>query len=364
MKHRAVSMVFAIAVFGCGHDEESTGTDQASLARATGEIGPWSVLAPMPVVRGNHCSVVANGYLVAIGGNYKPNGGSFENLDSVHVARLRADGTVGPWQLAGKTPSPVSSCTAAAEGNELFLIDGLYDDPNAGGRLYRATLRDDGMLSEWQDAGALPSDARVLASQAYVQGRTLYAFHALLEGSGDGVALAHGTLENGILTEWTDVRWSRGFRGNAAYALSTADSGSRFVYTVGGYAGASQHNRVLSDGAGALLDENTGRPGGAFALAELPKPTTSAKAIAVDGWLFVVGGKGEVMAGVGRSDVLSSSITGTGALSAWVARDPLPEGRVAHAVVVHHDYLYVVGGAGEGGQTDAVYSARVRFPER
>ena len=158
----------------------------------------------------NHCAVYASGFRVVIGGNHKPAGSSaFQNIADVHVARVNGDGSLGAWQVAGKTRSPVSLCTAASDGNDIVLVDGIYDDGPLGGKTRRATLSSDGVLGAWQELGAMPTNVRALSSTADVRDGSLRAAYARLQDSGDGIAvLRHrcrppcsviGKIRNGCL---------------------------------------------------------------------------------------------------------------------------------------------------------------------
>jgi hypothetical protein len=368
MKHCWGRGIVALGLLaGCGSSSSSSpaNADAPDAApppsRATGDLASWQTLTPMPVARANHCAVAANGYLVVIGGNYKPAGKpDFVNLADVHVARIAADGTVGEWKLAGKTPSPVNSCTAAADGKNVYLVDGIFDSDAAGGVVRRAPLSDDGVLGEWQSLGALPKDVRILYSNAVVTNGTLNAFYAKLPDAGDGIVLASVSVTGAELGAWQQKTWLKGFRGHPQYALATVGSSS-FVYALGGYSGGNAGNSVLADGAGAALDAQ-GVPGASFVARTLPKPTSNGQAVAVDDWIFVVGGKDDVLAGKGRPDVYAANIVEGGSLDAWRTVAALPEGRTSLAVALYGDFIYATGGGFDAGGLDSVYSARVRFP--
>lgn len=350
----------ALAVTACAATENRGGASEPSSPkaetpatgpRANGTLGEWQAQPELPTPRGNLCAVAVRDWLVVVGGNYKPKGATeFVTTDEVHVAKLAADGSIGEWKLAGRTPSAVSSCTAAASEDSLYLVDGIYDDEADGKTIHVARLGDDGTLGAWTDGGALPSGVSVPYSQAVVVGGELRAFHARLPDDGDGIALVRG--RDGDFTEST---WLEGFRGHPQYVFA-----GEYVYALGGYAGATKQNAVLADGAGAKLDAS-GVPGAAFAVSALPKATAFGKAVAVDDFVFVVGGKDEVMQGKGRADVFAAKIGEGGALSEWSAVSSLPQGRTSHALVAHGSFLYVVGGGFDAGGLDSVFSAQVRF---
>lgn len=360
--------LLVLVVAGCS--SSSNGTEAVAPAplpapapnRATGALGEWETLAPMPTPRGNHCAVAANGFLVVIGGNYKPKGAKdFVTTADVHVAPIAADGSLGAWTLAGKTPSPVNSCTAASDGKDVYLVDGIFDDEAAGGKARRATLSEAGALGAWQELGALPEGVRVLYSNAVVVDGALRAFHARLPDAGDGIALASAPIAGAALGAWQQSTWLTGFRGHPQYALATIAGGGTYVYAMGGYSSGNTGNAVLADGAGARLDP-AGVPGKSFPVRALPKPTSSGQALAIDGYVFVVGGKDEVLTGKGRGDAFAAKIGEDGTLEPWSTLPALPQGRTSLALTGHGDFIYVTGGGFDAGGLDTVYSARVRFP--
>jgi hypothetical protein len=366
---------------GCGSSGKTTGGAPAGAAdaaptdaglpeaggvtRATGQLASWATSEPMPTPRANHCSVVANGFLVVIGGNYKPAGKTgFVNVADVHVARIAVDGSLGAWKVAGQTPSPVNSCTAASDGKDVYLVDGIFDDLTAGGKVRRATLSDAGDLDAWQTLGALPGGVDVLYSIARVTAGRLDAFYAELPGSGDGIALADVPVTGASLGTWSHTTWLTGFRGHPQYAFATLDGslgGGSYVYALGGYTSGDAGNDVVADGAAAALDA-AGVPGASFAVRPLPKPTSFGQAIAIDDWLFVIGGKSGVLSGEGSADAMAAKIGAGGALDAWTSTASLPAGRTSHSVAAAGDFVYVTGGGFDAGGLDTVFAARVRYP--
>lgn len=376
----SLSLSLSLSMAGCGTSSSSpssssasdSGTptdagqpDAAAATRADGRLASWTTSAPMPTPRANHCSVVANGFLVVIGGNYKPAGKTdFVNIADVHVARIAADGSLGDWKVAGRTPSPVNSCTAASDGKDIYLVDGIFDDVTAGGKVRRAALSDTGDLGAWETLGALPGGVDILYSIARVTAGRLDAFYAELPGSGDGIALAGAPIAGATLGAWQHTTWLTGFRGHPEYAFATLDAslgGASYVYALGGYVSTDGGNDVVADGAAAALDA-TGAPGKSFAVRPLPKPTSFGQAIAVDDWLFVIGGKDGVLTGAGSADAIAAKIGADGALDPWTSVASLPAGRTSHSVAASGDFVYVTGGGLDAGGLDTVFSARVRFP--
>jgi Kelch motif len=346
---RALALLVALGAAACSSRSPSA----SPTAVANGTLGAWRRLSPMPEPRANHCSVAANGYLVVIGGNHAVgDSGAFVNLDEVDVAKLNADGTLGAWQVAGKTPSPVSDCTATASGSTVYLVDGIFTDSTDQARVWSAPLSSSGKLGAWKALGALPANERVLHSEAWVSGGTLFAMVSKLPGDGDVTATIRASVAHG-LGAWSESDWLPGFRGRPEYAFT-----GKYVYTLGGYESGDAGNPTVADVSGAPVAKD-GSVGAPFSTTALPAPTTFGRVEAVDDYLFLVGGKPDIYApGVAR--VASARIAADGTLTAWTAEPSLPEPRTNEAAVVAGDYLYVTGGGSDGPGLDSVFVANVR----
>jgi hypothetical protein len=329
------------------------GSDGAKSTQANGSLGAWQSLTPMPLPRANHCAVAAAGYLVVIGGNYEPDGGtSFVDIDSVHVAPLHTDGSIGAWSLAGTTPSPVSGCTAAAKGSTIYLVDGIYDDLTDEGTVFSADLSAAGVLGAWDRLGTLPNGQDAFSSVAWVAegtDATLYAIDSSLTVT---AALSVSTAPT--LGTWSEHDWLPGFLGRPEYAFTGA-----YVYAMGGYLSNDAGNPAVTAVHGAPLGPG-GAVGTAFVTQSLPMPITYGTAASVDDWIFIVGGKSSVF-GSGEVNTLSSQVGTGGQLGAWTQETPLPEGRTDMALTLAGDFLYVTGGGYMGPGVATVFVARVRF---
>jgi hypothetical protein len=322
---------------------------------ANGTLGPWQTLTPMPQARANHCSVAAGGYLVVIGGNYEPDGGSsFISLDAVHVAPLRADGSLvpGPWTQAGTTPSPVNGCTATASGSTIYLIDGIYDDMADQGHVFSAELSSSGTLGTWKNLGRLPNGQDAFSSQAWVASDSKATLYVMDSATSSTDSLQVATAPG--FGTWTEATWLPGFLGRPEYAFTGA-----CVYAMGGYLSNDGGNPTVTAVNGAPI-EASGKIGASFSTTALPMPVTFGGGVAVDDWVFVIGGK-TALFGNGETNTYSAQVGAGGQLGAWTAQAPLPEGRTDMPVTVVGDFLYVTGGGDTGPGVDTVYAAKIRF---
>jgi len=349
----AVALLLALLAPGCGTSSHASappgdaGEDALSSRAANGSLGAWSTLAPMPVTRANFCAVVVGRAVLVVGGNY-PSDGGFTALDEIDLAVAADDGTLGPWTVAGKAPSPVTQCTVAAGGGTIFLMDGIYEDDSKGGRVYTATF-DGSTLGAWAPAAALPGTTRLISQAAWTNGDALLALDSDVDGT---TYVLSGSVAAGA-TQLAQTPWVPQFRGAPQWAVTPAAA-----YMLGGYADADAGNAVLADGFGAL--ESTMPLGAAFAVGALPEPTTFGAGVGVDDWVFVLGGRDGVLSGAARPGVVSAQASADGTLGPWAAQAPMPEGRTNFVVVSAGDYVYALGGAGTQA-TDTVFAAQARF---
>jgi hypothetical protein len=360
-----VAMVIAAGAFqACSSSSSSSATsviDAGPTTAANGAVGAWSTAPAMPFPRANFCAVATNGFLVVIGGNYSQDptaqNPTFTNLDEVDTAKINADGSLGQWIVAGKTPSPVNSCTSAALRDQIYLLDGIYDDQTAGGKLYAAQIDSSGKLSAFSVVGQNPATADLYASSAWFSGpdggETLNVFNSYLgDDNGDAGALTilHTPPQ---AVAWSESRFLPRFRGHPELAAN-----SDFAYALGGYAGGDDD--AGSDFAQQGFGESNGGTT-AFSVTSLPTATMFGDAVVVDGYLFVVGGRDSTFGNDPRADVTSAPIQSDGTLGAWSAQTPLPAPRTNERVVAYGDYVYVIGGGDTGPGLDSVYVAQIRF---
>lgn len=313
---------------------------------ATGELEPWQNAAPLPVARANHCIAVVGDTVLVIGGNRKV-GADFIKTDETHAGRVATDGTV-TWTLAGRTPSPVSECTATADGRRVFLIDGIYDRVTDARQVFTAELADDNTLSPFVPLATMPQIA--LSSEAVVRRGTLLLMDTVLPAEGDQTVTHRLPLAS---PTWTMHDWSIGFRAHAQYVFA-----DRFAYTLGGYSGATG-NPVMTDVFVAPLGAD-GAIGAARPTTPLPTPVAFGEAVAVDDFVFVVGGRAQVFGAAATAHVYAAPILDDGALGAWTAT-ALPMARTNHELALVGDFLVSTGGAVMGPGDSTVLVARVRF---
>jgi hypothetical protein len=355
-----VFLVVALAACGgasSGDDvvgDDVPGDDAPPTTVADGTLTAWRAQAAMPTPRANHCSAYVDGWVVVIGGNFRPAGSSdFVKTDEIHAARVDADGVLGAWHLAGHTPSPVTECTAMADAARLVVVDGLFDVETDGRGVWTAAIDAAGMLAPMTRIGDLPAGREVISSEGFVRDGALHLMDVELPAEDDDTLTLHATLDGG-LGAWRETGWAIGFRGQPAYAFAGG-----FVYSLGGYVGDATN--TMSPAVFAAGLDTDGALGPAFETTAMPMPIGFGEAVAVDDWVFVIGGRGQVFGAPGTTTVLAAPIGAGGALGAWGVLAALPIARTNHEVVLAGDHLVLTGGATNGPGEDVVYTARVRF---
>jgi len=318
---------------------------------ATGQLDAWQMTAPaLPTARANHCSAVIDDWVLAIGGNRKQ-GDVFVKTDEIHGMQVHADGTFGAWQLVGRTPSPVTECSATTEGRSLYVIDGLYDREADGRQVWSAVLDEAGGLSPMVSLGRLPEGTIAISSEATVRDGELLLMDTRLPAEGDSTVTLRTRLDGALA--WSVDDWRIGFRAQAQYAF-TADR----AFVLGGYKGDAGNPVSPETFSAPLAGLTTPRP-----TAALPSPTAFGEAAAVDDWVFVVGGRSQTLGGTnGSTAVVAAHVEADGSLGAWQTVAALPMLRTNHELAIAGDYLVLMGGAGTGPGDTTVLTARVRYP--
>ena len=283
---------------------------------ATGELGAWQAGPALPTPRANHCSAAIDNWVLVIGGNYQSNG-TFVKTDEIHAAPL------------------------AADGRRLYVIDGLYDTDTDSRKVYTADLDAHGMLSPLASMTDLPTIA--ISSEATVHGRDLVVMHSSLDTDATGELSTPVTAPT-----WTTTDLGITFRAQPQYAFTATHA-----YTLGGYHDTSA---VLAD---AFVAPLAGGP--AVPTTPLPTPTGFGEAVAVDDYVFLVGGRTQVFGGSGTTATYAAHIEAGGALEAWQPATALPMGRTNHDLVRVGDFLVLTGGATSGGGDATVLVSQVRY---
>jgi N-acetylneuraminic acid mutarotase len=290
---------------------------------ASGRVGPWRSLAPLPQARTAVNTVATRNALVVLGGLGASRQGE------VWFAPMLNGGALAPWTVAATRAADRGGGVALAGGRQVVWLGGR----NASGA---AT---DEVLTFEADDGALATTWTVRATLAApVSGAAVITARASLIVAGGRIG--------GVPTT-TVTRSSRAGTGAVsttalpALPVALADATGLFrdgvLYVIGG-----------RDGAGVVRDEVYGAPmnedgtvGPWTVRSRLPQGRARAGAALVNDRLVVVGGEDSMP----RSDAFQAAFLADGTLGPWTNAGALPSPATGVAVVSRGAQVLVVGGA-------------------
>ena len=330
-------ILFALTMLLLAADIPAADTDKAWIA-------DWRDTARLNVARAGAAVLAVGDYMYAIGG---VDGVDF--LDTVEVARIRADGSLGPWRLTSRLVEARGFLDAVAHGNYLYAVGG--GNGPSGEHLLRsverAAIEVDGGLGPWE---TLESELTIprRCVKLFVSGDTIYALGGfggtLLDtveraGIGRDGRLGPFRLESDRLTM-------------PRYVNAVKRIGDR-IYVLGGH--KEEEGIGIPDVEVALLhDDHT------------HGPWRAVRPLGLGRYALAAAGHGDFIYALGGLDgaryvdtVEISRAAPDGSLSEWRTTTPLSSPRANPGVVVHGGHLYVVGGTNR----DSGYFRSVEFAE-
>jgi hypothetical protein len=121
-----------------------------------GEVGPWKAVTSLPYPVMSTRAAGHGDRLYVLGGTSKflP---PLKRHDEVLSARVKEDGTLGPWQQVGRLPQPMEGMATFVFEDCLYLLGGEAGSPLA--TCWRARFGKTGALGPWQPQPPLPKPA-------------------------------------------------------------------------------------------------------------------------------------------------------------------------------------------------------------
>lgn len=305
------------------------------LSNSVGDLGAgWTSLpVVLPAARQGHAMVYYGGRL------YVSGGANPAAQNSVYVASILPDGSVGAWTATTPLPANRESHAMAAWAGRLYVVGG--SDGIRRATVWWAPIRSDGSVGDWTATTPLPFVRAKLAMSAW-GGRLV------VSGGEDAVGAQTTTVfwttvnDDGSVNAW-----------NAGPALPSAVSGhamavsSGTLYVSGGLVAGAPSNAVWWSSLAA------GAPGAWTATTPLPVGLNSHAMAAAAGKLYVTGGTSAsgILGGAYVAQLSSDSTAG-----AWTSAASLPS-LYLHAMVASMDALYIVGGSNGTNPSSGVLSA-------
>jgi len=307
-------------------------------------LADWRATEGLNVARAGAAVLAVGDYMYAIGG---VDGVDF--LESVEVARIRADGTLGPWRLTNSLTEPRGFLDAVAHENFIYAVGG--GNGPSGEHLLRsverAPIKSDGGLGPWEKlASQLIVPRRCV--KLFLDGDMVYAvggFGGTLLDTVERAEIGHDGRLGPFRLESERLTMPR-------YVNAVKRIGNR-VYVLGGH--KEEEGIGIRDVEVALLrDDHTHGPW--HAVRPLGLGRYALAAAGHGNFIYALGG----LDGARYVDTVEISRSAPdGSLTEWRATTPLSSPRANPGVVVRNGHLYVVGGTNR----DSGYFRSVEFAD-
>ena len=249
-----------------GRDGDGAASDQVikGMINADGTISSWEPVSSLPGPLSFHASVTAtpfnsrvdgSGYLFTIGGKNADG----TTISGVSAAALNSDGTLQSWSAARALPEPLHSAGAVIFRSTIYVAGGATTGNNPVPRVYKASIKENGQLGEWESLPELPEG---IAYHGFVSfGGYLYTVGGdtgnvtPYQGSqGTGIKeifYARINLRTGDIGEWTENPNSIG---KERSKHSTLVLGGNMFISSGLYSGLSGNVGGSSENAYASIN--------------------------------------------------------------------------------------------------------------
>ncbi|MBI5747356.1 MAG: hypothetical protein HZA13_10200, partial [Nitrospirae bacterium] len=195
-----------------------------------GDVGPWTLVGPLPSNRGWGASIVSRGFLYVAGGTNEENGEAI--LGDVLRAKINPDGTLERWVKEKNGMTTPRRGFALVEAHGYLYVIGGYNG-NLLKTVERAMIAPDGSLGQWIPATPMKMERYLLSAAAY-QGH-LYALGGhFLDGTATNTVERAEIKKDGSLGEWlpTSSMLNPKFTASAVIAEDS-------IYVLGGVEGSS-----------------------------------------------------------------------------------------------------------------------------
>ena len=319
LRFRRTSFPLGLGMFAAELDQASGAQQMTKLVTA----------------RDSHTATVVGGHVYVVGGV-----GSGGSLNSVEAAMINADGSLGPFEVVADVTLATArqAHTTVAIGNRLYVLGGFGSA--SLGSVEQATIGPDGKLGAFATvAGVALTTARQGHTSAVI-GNYLYVFGGFggsaLSSIERAVINADGSLEPFVTVSGISLATAR-------YGHSSTVVGNK-LYVIGGTGGSGTLGDV--EQATITADGSIG-PFEAVAGVTLSTARAGHSTIALGNTLYTVGGVGASGTLISVEQLAINSNGSLGAVTPAVGVT-LTTARHGHSTVVVENYVYLLGGTGNG----------------
>jgi N-acetylneuraminic acid mutarotase len=207
---------------------------QYAKINADGTVGPWNSTTSFTTERGGHTSVVYNGYLYVIGGSTDLS----NYFNDVQYAKIKADGTVGPWNSTTPFITSRWGHTSVVLNGYVYVIGGLDDGANRLNDVQYAKINADGTVGTWN------------TTTPFITGRNSHTsvvhngYVYVIGGVNDGANHLNDVQYAKINADGTVGPWNSTTSFVTERSSHTSVVHNGYVYVIGGNDGANEFNDV------------------------------------------------------------------------------------------------------------------------
>jgi N-acetylneuraminic acid mutarotase len=304
-----------------GYTNTTVATVYTAPINADGTLGTWTTGTSLPVTIYNTKPIVIKNKIYIIGGY---NGSSWVN--TIYVASINIDGTIGTWSLYGTTPIALQSHAVIVIKNKLWIIGASASSYISN--VWSATINSDETLGTWTDEVPLPLG---LGAQVFVTKNRVYLLSgATVTTDPFGTIYASNIRSDGSLGTWVIAgSMTVPIRSNALFSTSSR------IYSVAGWNGSVNTSAVYSTPiTGGLNDYSS---------------------------YYTADETNYLMSGSGKPWQLQYQIntTHSGDISGWTMGTSLPGTQGGGAIIATKNRVYACGGYSGASSSAVVYTAPI-----
>jgi hypothetical protein len=263
---------------------------------SNGTLGSWAAASAFPISVASASVVVTKGYVYIFGGQstmtFLPDSGGETVLNSVYMAKINEDGTIGAWSKTTNLPFANSCQFMVVVKNYVYMIGG-YNGSAYRSSIYRAPINSDGTIGSWVSAGSVPVAVSTVLSIISV---TKTYVHIVL----GNVRYSAAINADGTLGGWSTYNPGFSVTGLSGYQSAGIVSTQKRAYAIGGTGFQST-------------------------------------------WIGA-GNGGSVSYASGTQKVHSATINADGTMGSWTSAQSLPVRVGAQVVFVTSSRVYCIGG--------------------
>ncbi len=307
-----------------------------------GSTGTYQTVTNLPARNYGAMVTSYNGYVYVVAGH----GTSTTVFSTVYSSKVNADGTLGPWISLNTLPGTRYLGAVTSYGGYIFVAGG-HDGAATTSTVYSAKLNSDGTIGTWNTLNTLPAlffTNAMVANNGY-----LYHVGGFQGGFGQISAIYSAPiLVDGKIGTWSTLSVTLPAVRNT-HAVSVYNN---YMFVTGGHNGGTAQSTVYS--APFKAD---GTIGSFATLTALPTILDNHASVAINGYLYVVGGTTDDTNSL--SAVYTAKINSDGTIGSWAVLNTIPAPVYNQGLVTSNGYMFVVGGFNSTQnpqQQSAVYS--------